>query len=164
MRELLSNDRPFVVHYQNAYYFPLVNDYPETTFGGDFPTPADYLDPFIRVRLAQPGNWTIFPPNRYGPNTINYFAPSPNPAPPSADNWLGTDDRGREDLPARLLYGFRVRAVRFALTAAGSLFGVLIGGLQVLLRRADRSARTAADRDLDVDARALSVVDICLDF
>ncbi len=128
--ELLSNDRPFVVHYQNAYYFPLVNDYPETTFGGDFPTPADYLDPFIRVRLAQPGNWTIFPPNRYGPNTINYFAPSPNPAPPSADNWLGTDDRGR-DLLARLLYGFRVSVLfGLALTAAGSLFGVLIGGLQ----------------------------------
>lgn len=128
--ELLSNERPLLVHYQDGYYVPLVRDYPETTFGGDFPTPTDYLDPFIRAQLAKPGNWAIFPPNRYGANTINYFAPSPNPAPPSAENWLGTDDRGR-DLLARLLYGFRVSVLfGLALTAAGSVLGVLIGGLQ----------------------------------
>ncbi len=128
--ELLSNERPLLVHYQDGYYVPLVRDYPETTFGGDFPTPTDYLDPFIRAQFAKPGNWAIFPPNRYGANTINYFAPSPNPAPPSAENWLGTDDRGR-DLLARLLYGFRVSVLfGLALTAAGSVLGVLIGGLQ----------------------------------
>lgn len=128
--ELLSNERPLLVHYQGAYYTPLLRDYPETTFGGDFPTPTDYLDPFIRAQLAKPGNWALFPPNRYGANTINYFAPSPNPAPPSAENWLGTDDRGR-DLLARLLYGFRVSVLfGLALTAAGSILGVLIGGVQ----------------------------------
>lgn len=128
--ELLSNERPLLVHYQGAYYTPLLRDSPETTFGGDFPTPTDYLDPFIRAQLALPGNWAIFPPNRYGANTINYFAPSPNPAPPSAENWLGTDDRGR-DLLARLLYGFRVSVLfGLALTAAGSVLGVLIGGVQ----------------------------------
>ncbi|MDR3410399.1 MAG: ABC transporter permease [Formivibrio sp.] len=128
--ELLSNERPLLVHYQGAYYVPLLKDYPETTFGGDFPTPTDYLDPFIRTQLAKPGNWAVFALNRYSANTINYFAPSPNPAPPSAENWLGTDDRGR-DLLARLLYGFRVSVLfGLALTAAGSVLGVLIGGLQ----------------------------------
>lgn len=128
--ELLSNDRPLLVRYEGAYYVPLVKDYPETAFGGDFPTPTDFLDPFIQAQLAKSGNWAVFPPNRYGANTINYFAPSPNPAPPSAVNWLGTDDRGR-DLLARLLYGFRVSVLfGLALTFAGSVLGVLIGGVQ----------------------------------
>src|SRR5262245_24057011 len=43
--EGLSNDRPLVVRYQGQTYFPVVRDYSEQTFGGDFPTPADYLDP-----------------------------------------------------------------------------------------------------------------------
>ncbi|WP_348944538.1 ABC transporter permease [Chitinibacter sp. FCG-7] len=128
--ELLSNDKPYVAHYQGQTYFPLFKDYPETTFGGDFPTPTDYLDPFIQQQLAQAGNWAIFPPNRYGVNTLNYFASQPNPAPPSSANWLGTDDKGR-DLLARLLYGFRTSALfALALTITGSLLGMLIGGVQ----------------------------------
>jgi microcin C transport system permease protein len=88
--ELVSNDRPLVVSYQGQWYWPMVRDYPETTFGGDFNTPTDYLDPFIEQKLAEPGNWALFAPNRYGPKTLNYFARSPNPAPPTAANWLGT--------------------------------------------------------------------------
>jgi len=103
--EVVSNDRPLVVVYQGQTYWPMVKDYPETTFGGDFATPTDYLDPFIQQKLKEPGNWAVFAPNRYGPKTLNYFAKFPNPAPPSADNWLGTDDRGR-DLLAQLIYGF----------------------------------------------------------
>ncbi len=128
--ELLSNDRPLWVKYQGEYYFPLMRDYPETTFDGDFPTPTDYLDPFIRQKLSRDGNWILFPPNHYGPNTINYYSSQPNPAPPSSANWLGTDDRGR-DLLARLLYGFRVSVLfGLALTLVGSVLGIVIGGLQ----------------------------------
>ena len=128
--ELVSNDRPLVVVYQGKAYWPMVKDYPETTFGGDFATPTDYLDPFIQQRLSAPGNWALFAPNRYGPKTLNYFAKSPNPAPPSADNWLGTDDRGR-DLLAQLIYGFRVSVLfALALTATGVVLGVVTGALQ----------------------------------
>ncbi|WP_081986483.1 ABC transporter permease [Chitinibacter sp. ZOR0017] len=128
--ELLSNDKPYLVRYQGQWYAPLLQDYPETTFGGDFPTPTDYLDPFIQQQLQQSGNWTLFPPNRYGADTLNYFASAPNPAPPSSENWLGTDDKGR-DLLARLIYGFRTSALfALALTLTGSLLGVFIGGLQ----------------------------------
>jgi microcin C transport system permease protein len=128
--ELISNDKPYIVNYQGQTYFPLLKDYPETTFGGDFPTPTDYLDPFIEQQLAKEGNWAIFPPNCYGVNTLNYFASQPNPAPPSSANVLGTDDKGR-DLLARLLYGFRTSALfALALTITGSLLGVIIGGLQ----------------------------------
>ena len=128
--ELISNDRPLLVRYQGQFYVPVLQDYPETTFGGDFQTPADYLDPFIRERLAQPGNWVVYAPNPYGPKTLNYFAKSPNPSAPSRDNWLGTDDRGR-DLLAQLIYGFRVSVLfALALTVTGVLLGVLTGAIQ----------------------------------
>jgi microcin C transport system permease protein len=128
--ELVSNDRPLIVSYQGSIYWPMVRDYPETTFGGDFATPTDYLDPFVRKKLSERGNWVLFAPNAYGPKTLNYFAKSPNPAPPSADNWLGTDDRGR-DLLAQLLYGFRVSVLfALALTGTGVVLGVVTGALQ----------------------------------
>ena len=128
--EVLSNDKPLVVHYQGQWYFPLVQDYPESTFGGDFPTPADYLDPFIRDRITGGDNWAIYPPNPYGPKTLNYFADLPNPARPTAANVFGTDDRGR-DLLAQLIYGFRVSVLfGLALTAIGVLLGVLTGAIQ----------------------------------
>jgi microcin C transport system permease protein len=128
--ELVSNDRPLVVKYQGELLFPMLQDYPETRFGGDFATPTDYLDPFITQRLAEPGNWAVFAPNRYGPKTLNYFAQAPNPAPPSAANLLGTDDRGR-DLLAQLIYGFRVSVLfALALTLSGVVLGVLLGALQ----------------------------------
>lgn len=128
--ELVSNDRPLVVVYQGQTYFPMWKDYPETTFGGDFNTPTDYLDPFIRQRLQQTGNWALFAPNRYGPKTLNYFAAEPNPSGPSRANWLGTDDRGR-DLLAQLIYGFRVSVLfALALTFSGVVLGVITGAVQ----------------------------------
>lgn len=128
--EVLSNDRPLIASYQGTLYFPLWNDYAESTFGGDFPTPADYLDPFIREKFSLPGNWAIYPPNPYRYDTLNYFSAQPNPAAPSADNWLGTDDRGR-DVLARALYGFRVSVLfGLALTVIGVLLGVLAGAVQ----------------------------------
>jgi microcin C transport system permease protein len=127
---LWSNDKPLVVRYDGHLYFPLFKAYPETTFGGDFPTPADYLDPYTRHRFDTPGNFAIYPPNPYYYDTLNYFATVPNPAPPSRQNWLGTDQNGR-DLFARLVYGFRV-SVEFGLvlTAIGTLLGVLAGAVQ----------------------------------
>lgn len=128
--ELISNDRPLLVRYAGQSYFPMWNDYPEKVFGGDFETPTDYLDPFIRQQFTQPGNWAVFAPNPYGPKTLNYFAKEPNPSGPSRDNWLGTDDRGR-DLLAQLIYGFRVSVLfALALTVSGVLLGVLTGAVQ----------------------------------
>ena len=128
--ELLSNDRPLVVRYEGQTYWPMVHDYPETTFGGDFETPTDYLDPFIREQITRGDNWAVYAPNPYGPKTLNYFAKSPNPSAPTADNWLGTDDRGR-DLLAQLIYGFRVSVLfALALTAVGTVLGIVTGAIQ----------------------------------
>ena len=128
--ELLSNDRPLIVHYNGQTYFPLVHDYPEKIFGGDFETPTDFLDPFIENNIRSGSNWAFYAPNRYSFNTLNYFAPSPNPSAPSTTNWLGTDDRGR-DVLARLIYGFRVSVLfGLALTFIGVVLGVLMGAIQ----------------------------------
>jgi microcin C transport system permease protein len=128
--ELVSNDKPLVASYQGQLHVPVFKNPPETAFGGDFATPTDFLDPFIRQQFQQPGNWAIYPLNPYHHGTLNYFAQEPNPAPPSAENWLGTDDRGR-DLLARLLYGFRVSVLfALALTITGTILGVVTGAIQ----------------------------------
>ena len=128
--ELLSNDKPLVARYEGKWYFPIVQNVSETEFGGDFDSPADYLDPFIAEQFERPGNFAIYPINRSHHRTINYFAKDPNPAAPSAQNWLGTDDRGR-DIFARLLYGFRVSVLfGLALMFTGVVIGVLSGAVQ----------------------------------
>ena len=130
LAEVISHDRPLLVRYQGQWYFPVLQLLPETTFGGDFHTPTDYLDPQIRDKLAQPGNFALFPPNPYHHRTINYFAKNPSPSRPDSANLLGTDDKGR-DLLARLIYGFRI-SVLFALivAAACTVLGVLYGAIQ----------------------------------
>lgn len=128
--EVLSTDKPLVVRYEGQTYFPVLRDYSEKTFGGDFETPADYLDPFIRERITEGGNWAVYAPNPYGPKTLNYFATSPNPAAPSRENFFGSDDRGR-DLLAQLIYGFRVSVLfALALTVIGVVLGVITGAIQ----------------------------------
>jgi microcin C transport system permease protein len=128
--EVISNDRPLLVRYQGELYVPLFKDYSEKTFGGDFDTTTDYLDPFIRERLSEDGNWALFAPNPYGSKTLNYFAKAPNPSGPTRDNWLGTDDRGR-DLLAQLIYGFRVSVLfALALTFIGTVLGIVSGAIQ----------------------------------
>ncbi len=128
--ELVSNDRPLIVRYEGQTYFPMLQTYPEKTFGGDFETPTDYLDPFIQERLSAGSNWALYTLNTYGPTTLNYFAKEPNPSAPTRDNWLGTDDRGR-DMLAQLLYGFRVSVLfGLALTFIGTVLGILTGAIQ----------------------------------
>jgi len=128
--EVLSNDKPLIIRYEDQYYFPLWHMYPETAFGGDFETEADYCDPYIRERLSQGDNFAIFPLNPHSFNSINQSLDLPTPSPPSRDNYLGTDDRGR-DVLARLLYGFRL-SVLFgaALTMMGTLLGIAAGAVQ----------------------------------
>jgi microcin C transport system permease protein len=127
--ELIANDKPLVVRYQGQIYFPILKSQPETVFGGDFATPTDFLDPDIRRNITTNGNWAIYPPIPYSYETLNYFSKVPNPAPPSLENWLGTDDRGR-DVLARLIYGFRLSILfGLALTIVGVSVGIITGSL-----------------------------------
>ena len=127
--EFIANDKPLVVRYEGKFYFPILKSQPERVFGGDFATPTDFLDPDIRHNITSNGNWAIYPPIPYSYETLNYFSKVPNPAPPSLDNWLGTDDRGR-DVLSRLIYGFRLSILfGLALTIVGVSVGIITGSL-----------------------------------
>lgn len=128
--EVLFNDKPLLVNYQDDYYFPFLVSYPETTFGGDFETEADYTDEYVRELITQGDNWVIDPPVRFSYQTINFTSNAANPAPPSSDNLIGTDDRGR-DVLSRLVYGFRLSVLfAFGLTALGVVIGIFMGAIQ----------------------------------
>ena len=128
--ELVSNDRPFVARIDGHWWIPAFDNPPEVALGGDFATPTDWKDPFIAQLLAKPGNWSCGTLNRHSANSTDYFDKAAPPSPPSAKNWLGTDDKGR-DMVARLLYGFRVSIwFAIALTTVGTLLGVVLGAIQ----------------------------------
>lgn len=128
--EVLSNDRPFLILLQGKAYFPILVSYPETTFGGDFATETDYGDPYFMELMADQGGRVFFPLNRHSFDSINRAIDGPVPSPPTRDNLLGTDDRGR-DVLARLLYGFRLSVLfGLALTVVGTLAGIVAGAVQ----------------------------------
>ena len=151
--EFIANDKPLYVRYDGKSYLPVVFTYPETAFGGDFETAADYRDPFLQKLIAEKNGFMVWPVVRYSYNTHNLDLPTPAPSKPTwlltekecqpmvqqkgltgcrdlEYNWLGTDDQGR-DVLARLIYGFRI-SVLFGLTLSlvSSVVGVAAGGIQ----------------------------------
>jgi len=127
--EFVANDKPLLVRYDSKFYFPIFYEYPETVFGGFLPTEADYRDPEV-AELIRAKGWMVFPIVPYSYDTINYNLPVPAPAPPSRDNWLGTDDQGR-DVVARLIYGFRISVLfGLILTLLSSIVGIMAGAVQ----------------------------------
>jgi microcin C transport system permease protein len=151
--EFIANDKPLFVSFAGKSYFPVIFTYPETTFGGDFETAADYRDPYLQKLIADKGGFMIWPPIRYSYSTHNLDLPTPAPSPPTwmlteaqcksvverkglkscSDleyNWLGIDDQGR-DVLARLIYGFRISVLfGLILTAFSSIVGVSAGAVQ----------------------------------
>ena len=151
--EFIANDKPLYLRYDGKSYFPVFFTYPETTFGGDFETAADYRDPYLQKLIADKGGTMIWPPIRYSYTTHNLDLPTPAPSPPTwmlteaecksvvqhkglkscSDleyNWLGTDDQGR-DVLARLIYGFRISVLfGLVLTIVSSIVGVAAGAVQ----------------------------------
>lgn len=127
--ELIANDKPLLMKFDGHYYMPIFNTYYETEFGGFLETETDYRDPEVKKLILEKG-WMIWPVIPYSYNTTNYNLKVPAPAPPSADNWLGTDDQGR-DVVARLIYGFRISILfGLTLTILGSVVGVFMGAIQ----------------------------------
>ena len=128
--EFIANDKPLLLSFKGEIFAPVLIAYPETTFGGEFETEADYRDPFVSDLITETGGWIVWPPVRYSYRTINYDMPVPAPAPPSRENWLGTDDQGR-DVVARLIYGFRISVLfGLVLTIVSSIAGVMAGAVQ----------------------------------
>ena len=127
--EFIANDKPMLVRYDGALYVPVLVSYPETTFGGEFPTEADYQDREVAAQIEAKG-WMLWPPIRFSYDTIVRDLGRPAPSPPSGRNWLGTDDQGR-DVMARLIYGFRISVLfGLVLTLLSTAIGVAAGAVQ----------------------------------
>ncbi len=130
LAEGLANDKPLLVRYGGEWYVPALHSYAETEFGGEFATEADYRDPFVQELIVEKDGWLFWPPIPFSYDTVNYDLPSPAPSPPTTDNWLGTDDQGR-DVTARLIYGFRISVLfGLVLTVLSSIIGVAAGAVQ----------------------------------
>lgn len=140
--EFLANDVPLFIRHDGKAFFPIFKEYSETEFGGEFDLAADYRDPYVEELIKEKG-WMIWPPIKFSYDTINYDLPSPAPSPPTLENPLGTDDKGR-DVLARTIYGFRI-SVLFGLTltifssiigvAAGAVMGYYGGRIDILGQR-----------------------------
>jgi microcin C transport system permease protein len=127
--EVIANNKPLLVRYDGAFYMPVFKAYPETVFGGDFETEADYRDSFVRESIQEKG-WMLWPLIPFSGSSVNKDLGVPFPAPPSATHWIGTDDQGR-DVVARLIYGFRISVLfGLTLTILSSIIGVVVGALQ----------------------------------
>ena len=127
--ELIAGEKPLIVSYKNNFYFPIFSSYPETTFNGEFETETNYRDPYVKSLIGANG-WMIFPLIPFSYNTINYDINSPAPSKPSKENWLGTDDNGRDAL-ARIIYGIRISLIfGLTLTIISSVIGILLGAIQ----------------------------------
>ena len=127
--ELIANDKPLLVRYDNSWYFPLFKNYSESDFGGSLATRADYQDPWLQQRLENQG-WILWAPIRFGATSINFATDKPFPSPPSAQNWLGTDANGG-DVLARILYGTRISVLfGLMLTLCSSVMGIMAGAIQ----------------------------------
>lgn len=128
--EFLANDRPLLVWYEGSLYTPVLVSYPETVFGGDFETEAEYREPDVQDLITEKGGWMVWPLVKYSYNTVNLNLQVPAPGPPSLDNVLGTDDQGR-DVLARIIYGFRISVLfGLILTVIGSIIGIVAGAFQ----------------------------------
>ncbi len=128
--EFIANDSPLVVRYKGDFYFPIFKVYPETTFGGDFLTEAEYRERDVQDLIQKSGGWILWPPIRFSYETVNFALKEPAPSPPTFENLLGTDDQAR-DVFARVLYGFRISVLfGIVLTVASTVIGIAAGAVQ----------------------------------
>ena len=127
--EIIANDKPIFIRYYGGPYFPVFQEYPETTFGGLFETETYYKDEFIQQEISRNG-FAIFPPIPFSYDTVDYNLQQPAPTPPSARHLLGTDDQGR-DVLARIIYGFRISVLfGLSLLVLSSIIGIIAGAIQ----------------------------------
>jgi microcin C transport system permease protein len=128
--ELIANDKPLLLKLHDDWYFPAFSRYTERQLGGELPFQPDYRSTYVRQLVERQGGWMLFAPVPFSADTPNYDLLKPSPSPPSASNWLGTDDQAR-DVLARVLYGARVSILfALALTLVSSLIGIAAGALQ----------------------------------
>ena len=53
--EVIANDKPLLVNYRGEWRMPFLRFYPETAFGGDFQTEAQYRDAEVQCLIQSGG-------------------------------------------------------------------------------------------------------------
>ncbi len=121
--EFWANSKPHVFSYRGKIYVPLFASYHPSEFGLTESFVMDY-----RALELGPEDWAVWPIIQWDPFESNRVVDS-YPSKPSKDNWLGTDDRGR-DVTTRLIYGLRYTFI-FAIGCwiIGYLIGIIVGSL-----------------------------------
>lgn len=123
--EFWANSKPLYLNFQGKSYFPVMVNYHPTEFGEEKTMVTNYRE----LELDEErGDWVIWPVIQWDPYESNKEV-EVYPSEPSSDNWLGTDDRGR-DILTRLLYGLRY-SITFAFLVWVLTFvvGTVLGGL-----------------------------------
>lgn len=122
--EFWANSKPIVMKYEEQIYWPVFFQYHPEVF-----KQADVMVTDYRALLADnKTNWAIWPPIQWDPFESNVRVDS-YPAPPTRENYFGTDDRGR-DVLSRLIYGFRYSiAYAMLVWVATYILGIVLGAL-----------------------------------
>jgi microcin C transport system permease protein len=125
--EFWANSKPLVLYYRGGLYFPILARYQPAEFG----RPELNVMDFRSLKLGDQ-DFSLWPLVPWDPLESNTKVAT-YPGPPSAENWMGTDDRGR-DVLARLIYGFRY-SMGFAILAwlFSFVIGTVLGGLMGFL-------------------------------
>lgn len=130
LADLVANDKPLLIFYDNKIYLPMFESIPETTFGGFFETEADYKDEYVVSLIEVNGGWLLRTLVPYGVMTRTSTSSGPSLQPPSRAHWLGTDDQGR-DVLSRLIHGLRISLIfGIIYTVGASFIGIVVGLLQ----------------------------------
>ncbi len=128
--EIIANDKPLLVIFDNKLFFPIFETVSEIEFGGEFATEAEYKDIFVQELIDNNDGKIFWPLVKYSFDTINYNLPTAAPSYPTLENFFGTDDQGR-DVFARLIYGFRISVLfGLLLTTISSIIGITAGAIQ----------------------------------
>lgn len=123
--EFWANNKPLYLKYNNKTYFPVLKTYHPTEFGEEKTLIMNYRELEMDEDRGDSAIWPLIQWNPYESNTeVDVY-----PSQPTSDNWMGTDDRGR-DILTRLLYG-----LRFSMTFSVSVWlvtfivGTILGGI-----------------------------------
>ena len=128
--EFVANDKPLVVSFEGDLYFPVLFTHSEEVFGGQFPTEAEYKDPYLINLVEESGGWMLWPLVRFTNNSLDMYIADAAPATPSRHHLFGTDDSS-QDVFAKAIYGFRLSIIfGLCLTICGSVIGVAAGAIQ----------------------------------
>jgi microcin C transport system permease protein len=121
--EIWANRQPLALSYKGEMYFPVFKYYHPSEFGREDIAQMEYQT----LEMGE-GDWVVWPIIRWDPYERNDKVDTV-PSPPTAENWLGTDEGGR-DVAARLLYGFRY-SIWYAVIVwvLSSILGIVAGSI-----------------------------------